>query len=63
MNKNGFIENWTGFAVLTAVGLIVVMISLKLWSAQDFDVNTFTIIAMIVMCPVAAAFFTKLWLE
>jgi len=63
MNKKGFIENWTGFIILTAVGLVVVLLAMKMWSAQDFEMNTFTKIAMVVMCPVAAAFFTKIWLE
>ena len=64
MNKRGFIElNWTAFLILMAVGAIVVMIALKVWSAQDFDIGNFTKIAMIVAVPIAAGIFTKLWFD
>lgn len=62
-DKGGFVENWSIFFVLTAVGIIISMVALKVWSAQEFDIGIGAKVGMFVMSPIAAAFFTRMWFD
>lgn len=63
MNKNGFIENWGAFALLSAVGVAVVAFMLIVWGRMDFVVPMWQKIIIIGGAIVGAGFFTKLWFE
>lgn len=63
MNKKGFIENWGAFFVLTIVGYIMSAIMFTIWGNMDYVVPLTQKIIMLLLIPLPAVYFTKMWFE
>ena len=62
-DKRGFVENWGIFFLLFAVGFIVMLLMLKVWSKMDYEVSFVTKMIILIVVPVIVAFFFTKRLE